>query len=97
MNIKTDIRLTEGKTPVKAFAEIIIDNSVIIHRVRIIEKNGGRIYVSMPFIKINDGDEFVHKNIIGYTCDDAKDEVVSAVIAAYEYIKSTEKGGELND
>lgn len=95
MNIKTDMKLTEGKNPVKAFAEVILDNSVVIHRVRIIDKGRGP-YVSLPFFKMSDGKELIRKSIIGYTCDEAKHEVVSAVLAAYEYVKSQTEGGETN-
>ena len=56
MNIKVEIKKTfKGERPVKAFADVVIDGSMVIHGVAVIEKDGNKL-VSMPYKKWKTGE-----------------------------------------
>lgn len=48
MNIKVEIKkILKGDKPTKAYANIVIDDAVVIHGVGVVENEKGR-YMSMP-------------------------------------------------
>lgn len=85
MNIKVEIReITDGKRGIKAFANVLIDNAIIIHNVRVIETEKGR-FLAMPYYKFTNesGDEVQH-DVVHPISNDARLELEEAVFGAYQ-------------
>jgi stage V sporulation protein G len=78
----TDVRIyrIEGSGNLKAYATITLDDSYVIHGLKIMEGEGG-LWVSMPASKNKRG-EF--KDIFHPITREARDILVKAVIDKYE-------------
>ena len=85
MNIKVEIKkIFKGERSVKAFADVVIDGSMVIHGVAVIEKDGSKL-VSMPFKKWNDKKGETHRSDIAHPITtETRKQISDAVLAAYE-------------
>ena len=102
MNIKAEIKqVLDGTRSTKAFADVIIDNAVVIHGVRLCEKDGSK-YISMPYEKWTDKNgEEKRRDVAHPISSPARYEIQSAVIAAFTAAQTadthySEEGGNEN-
>lgn len=65
---------------VKAVATIELDGAFVVNSLKIVEGNE-RLFVSMPSYRLNDGN---HMNIAHPINQEAREQIESAVIAAYQ-------------
>lgn len=74
----------DGNKPIKAYADVSIDDSIVIHGVAVVESEKGR-YISMPFAKWTnkDGEEKT-RDIVHPITSSARKQIESAVFAAYD-------------
>ncbi len=88
MNVKAKIKkVIDDESLVKAIADIVIDDSVIIHGVKLIEKNGGR-YVSMPTVSwTNVEGEKIIRDVVHPVSYSARKTIVDAAFGAYDTYK----------
>ena len=85
MNIKVEIKkILKGDKPTKAYANIVIDDAVVIHGVGVVENEKGR-YMSMPMTswKTSKGDE-ITKPVFHPISSSARKELEEALFSAYE-------------
>ena len=85
MNIKVEIKkILKGDKPTKAYANIVIDDAVVIHGVGVVENEKGR-YMSMPMTswKTSKGDE-ITKPVFHPISSSARKELEEALFLAYE-------------
>ena len=90
MNIKVEIKkILEGDKPTKAYANIVIDDAVVICGVRIVENENGR-HMSMPMTswKTAKGEE-ITRPVCHPISSSARKEIEEAVFKAYEQAKTT--------
>lgn len=80
----TDVKITkvETDTRVKGVACITIDDSFVVHDIKIIETESG-LYVAMPSRKILNG---VFKDIAHPINSEARESIQKAVLSEYEKI-----------
>ncbi len=85
MNIKIEIRkILKGDKPTKAFANVVIDDSVVIHGVGVVENEKGR-FMSMPTTKwTNMKGEEITRNVCHPITASARKEIEEALFKAYE-------------
>ena len=85
MEIRAEIKqVFDGTKPTKAIADVIIDNSVVIHGVRLIEKDDGR-FISMPYDKWTDKNgEEKRRDIAHPISSTARRQIQDAVSAAFD-------------
>ena len=85
MQIRAEIKqVLDGTKPTKAFADVVIDNSVVIHGVRMVEKDGSR-YILMPYEKWTDKNgEEKRRDVAHPISSSARKQVQDAVIGAYD-------------
>ena len=82
MNI-TDVRIRmvqKEDTKLKAVASITLDDAIAIHDIKIVEGTDG-CFVAMPSRKTQDGE---YRDIAHPINADARNVLISAVMAAYE-------------
>lgn len=85
MNIKVEIKKILGTDkPVKAYANIVIDDAVVIHGVSVVENEKGR-YMSMPMHtwKTKQGED-VTRPVCHPISSSARKELEEALFSAYE-------------
>lgn len=85
MNIKVEIKKILGTDkPVKAYANIVIDDAVVIHGVSVVENEKGR-YMSMPMHtwKTKQGED-VTRTVCHPISSSARKELEEALFSAYE-------------
>lgn len=85
MNIKVEIKKILGTDkPVKAYANIVIDDAVVIHGVSVVENEKGR-YMSMPMHtwKTKQGED-VTRPVCHPISSSARKELEKALFSAYE-------------
>lgn len=85
MNISVTIKqVFSTDKPTKAFADVVIDNSVIIHGVRLVQKNENK-YITMPQTswKTLDG-EVICRDVVHPISSSARKTIRQAVIDEYE-------------
>ena len=85
MNIKIEIKkIMKTDKPVKAYANIVIDDAVVIHGVAVVESEKGR-YMSMPMTswKTAKGEE-VTIPVCHPISSSARKELEEALFSAYE-------------
>lgn len=89
MTIKVTIThlVKDANRPVKAFADVLIDNSVVIHSVGIIENEVGR-HISMPHSTWTNKDgEKLSRDMVHPISSSARKEITDAVLGAYDTYK----------
>lgn len=82
MNI-TDVRIRivqKEDSKLKAVASITLDDAIAIHDIKIVEGTDG-CFVAMPSRKTQDGE---YRDIVHPINADARNVLISAVMAAYE-------------
>ena len=85
MNIKIEIKkIMKTDKPVKAYANIVIDDAVVIHGVAVVESEKGK-YMSMPMTswKTAKGEE-VSRPVCHPISSSARKELEEALFSAYE-------------
>lgn len=85
MNIKVEIKkIIDTDKPVKAYANIVIDDAVVIHGVSVVENEKGR-YMSMPMHswKTKQGED-VTRPVCHPISSSARKELEEALFSAYE-------------
>lgn len=85
MNIKVEIKKILGTDkPVKAYANIVIDDAVVIHGVSVVENEKGR-YMSMPMHtwKTKQGED-VTRPVCHPISSSARKELEEVLFSAYE-------------
>lgn len=85
MNIKVEIKkILDTDKPVKAYANIVIDDAVVIHGVSVVENEKGR-YMSMPMHtwKTKQGED-VTRPVCHPISSSARKELEVALFSAYE-------------
>lgn len=94
MNIKVEIKkVIKSEKPVKAYANIIIDDAVVIHSVAVVENDKGR-HMSMPMTswKTSKGEE-ITKPVCHPITSPARKVIEEALFAAYdESVKKRDSG-----
>lgn len=85
MNIKVEIKkILEGDKPTKAYANIVIDDAVVICGVRIVENENGR-HMSMPMTSFTTKQgENVTRPVCRPITSQARKELEEALFAAFE-------------
>lgn len=74
------IALQPNHGALKAFASITIDNSVVVHGIKVVETITGRPFVSMPSIKRADGS---HQEVVHAINNVMRHELHRCVLEAY--------------
>ena len=85
MEIRAEIKqVLDGNKPTKAFADVVIDNSVVIHGVRLGENEKGR-YIAMPRERWTgkDGQEN-SRDVAHPISSSARKQIQDAVSGAYD-------------
>lgn len=103
MDIRAEIKqVLDGTRNTTAFADVVIDNSVVIHGVRLCENDGSR-YISMPFEKWTDkSGEEKRRDVAHPISSMARNQIQTAVSEAFDAYTQTadthysEKGGNEN-
>ena len=85
MDIRVEIKqVFDTDRPTKAFADVYIDNSVVIHSVRLYEKDGEK-HITMPSEKwTNRNGEEKRRDVAHPISSSARKQIHDAVIGAYE-------------
>ena len=88
MNIKAEIKkIIDNELPVKAIADVVIDDSVVIHGVKLIEKNNGRFLAMPATSRVNIQGETIIRDTVHPISSSARKEISDAVFGAYETYK----------
>jgi stage V sporulation protein G len=89
----TDVRIynMEGTGNLKAYATVTLDESYVVHGIKVLEGDAG-LWVSMPASKNKKGE---YKDVFHPITKEARENLVSAVIEAYE--TSAAGGSEASD
>ena len=85
MNIKAKInRIFSDKASMRAISEVVIDDAVVIHGVRLMERDG-RQYLAMPFRTWKDktGEE-LSRDVAHPITSEARQQMLRAVLEAYD-------------
>ena len=85
MEIKAEIKqVMDGSKLTKAYADVLIDNSIVIHGIRVVEKEGSK-HISMPSEKWTDktGEE-KRRDVVHPISSSARKQLQDAVFDAYE-------------
>ena len=84
MKIDAKITKTLPTGNVKAIADVVLDDSVVIHGVKLIDSNGAK-FVSMPSDKWQDKDgNYKHTDIVHPTNAGTRSDIFRAVEGAYQ-------------
>lgn len=85
MIIKAEIRkMFDGSKPLKAYADVIIDDSVVLHSIAVVENEKGR-HITMPRAKWKNKDgEEKQSDIFHPINSSARQQIETAVFAAYD-------------
>lgn len=69
--------------PTKAIASVVMDNAFVVHDVRLIE-SGKRMFIAMPYkVHKDENGKEIRRDMFHPISADARKEMESAVIAAY--------------
>lgn len=89
MKIDAKITKTLSTGNVKAIADVVLDDSIAIHGVKLIDSKGGK-FVSMPSDKWQDKDgNFKHTDIVHPTNAGTRSDIFRAVEEAYQTFSQT--------
>ena len=85
MNIKAEIKhIFQNKEPLKATADITLDDAVVIHDVWLLEKDK-RTYITMPYKTWkNKAGEKRGRDVVHPITSSARQQMQDAVVKAYE-------------
>lgn len=86
MEIRAEIKhiIKNSDKATKAFADVVIDDSIVIHSVGVVEKDTGR-YITMPRSKwTNKQGEVISRDITHPITTACRELIQSAVLAAYD-------------
>lgn len=85
MEIKAKItKKLSGDLPTKAFADVFIDDAIVIHRVGIVEKENGR-FITMPHLQwTNNQGEKHRRDMCHPISSSARNQIQDAVFEAYD-------------
>ena len=84
MEIKVQMKQLVNNKTTKAVADVIIDNAVVIHQVRVVEGEKGN-FVSMPREKWTARDGVVrYRDVVNPVSASARNEIQDAVLSAYK-------------
>lgn len=85
MNLKANIKkLYKDRKQIKALADVVIDNAVVIHGIKVCEGENGK-YVLMPSFRWTNKDgESVTTNVCYPINEEVRTEINDAVLGAYE-------------
>ena len=97
MNIKVKItKVFDNNRTLKALADVVIDNSVVIHGVGVCENEKGR-FMTMPMSSWTDKEGKTQKRAVCHPISSpARKEIEDALYGAYEVTKLEKNGGEEN-
>lgn len=74
------VRLVQGEDKLKAVASVTIEDSIVIHDVKVIDGREG-LFISMPNKKTPDGK---YKDVIHPIKNEVREQMKDAVLKAYE-------------
>jgi len=78
------IRLLNGDRPLRAFADIRLEDSIVIREFRVIKENGKRLRVASPQLSWKGPDgQIQYKTIVTLLSDDQKGAVELAILKAF--------------
>lgn len=80
--------VTKDGSKLKAVASFTIDNAFVVHDVKIIEDADGKNFIAMPSRPTPSGE---YKDIAHPLNTETREQIVSAVLAAYEKEKATQE------
>lgn len=89
MNVKIEIKkVLNGDKPIKAYANVVIDDGIVIHGVGVVETDKGR-FMSMPTKtrKTANGEE-ITRPVCHPISSSARKEIEEALFKAYEQAKN---------
>jgi DNA-binding cell septation regulator SpoVG len=79
-----EIRLLNGDRPLRAFADIKLDDSIVIREFRVIRENGKRLRVAPPQLSWKGPDgQIQYKTVVTLLADDQKGAVDLAILTAF--------------
>lgn len=88
MNIKAEIkRVIDNELPVIAISDVVIDDSVVIHGVKLIEKDGSRFLAMPATSRVNYQGEKISRDTVHPISSSTRKELSDAVFGAYETYK----------
>lgn len=80
----TSIRLVKNpESSRKAYASVVVEDAIVLNDIVVVEGKNG-LFTSMPQRKYTEGGEDKYANIFNPITKEARDELVGAVLAAYE-------------
>lgn len=80
----TSIRLVKNpESARKAYASVVVEGSIVLNDIIVVEGKNG-LFASMPQRSYTEGGETKYANIYNPITKEARDELVGAVLAAYE-------------
>lgn len=74
------VRLVQGEDKLKAVASVTIEDSIVIHDVKVIDGREG-LFISMPNKKTPDGK---YKDVVHPIKNEVREQMKDAVLKAYE-------------
>jgi DNA-binding cell septation regulator SpoVG len=78
-----EIRLLNGDRPLRAFADIRLDGSIVIREFRVIKENGKRLQVASPQLSWKASDGSIKYKTIVTLPDDVKGSVDLAILKRF--------------
>ncbi len=80
-----NIRLVKNpESARKAYASVVIDDSIVLNDIAIVQSKDGALFASMPQRSYESGGETKYANIYNPITKEARDDLVAAVLGAYE-------------
>ena len=79
----TRIKIIENAEPLRAFADVQIDEKIEVRGLRLIQETGCRAYLQMPAVAWNSPNGRKFRTVINLA-NAIKQQVTSAVLVAYE-------------
>lgn len=90
MEIKAEIKRFVKNKPIKAFADVLIDNAFVVHSVGVVEKDGER-FISMPRTTWkNKQGEKMSGDVCHPISSSARNAIQDAVFAAYDSVAANQ-------
>lgn len=78
----TEVRVNLNRQGrVKAFVQVVIDNTLLIGDLRVMEGKEGTLYVAMPSRRLRNGS---FKDVVHFLSTEARRQVEEAVLAEYQ-------------
>lgn len=79
-----EIRFLNGDKPLRAFADIKFEDSIVIREFRVIKENGKRLRVAPPQLSWKDPDgQIRYKTVVTLLSDDQKGAVELAILKTF--------------